>query len=106
AMVQLSNKEQLLFACTHLCSQRDSTNRMLQIKAIGGLLRNSTTPIVIAGDFNATPDSHVIRTLDTHFTRTCAPCEFTFPADQPKHAIDFIAFAPLEKFSVKDHQAV
>ena len=106
ATIQLSAKEELLFACTHLDSRRDSTNRHLQVRAIAGLLSDTSIPIVIAGDFNATPESLVIRTLDEHFTRTCNPCEFTVPVDEPKKAIDFIAFAPKEAFKVKTHAVV
>lgn len=103
ATIQISSKESLLFACTHLDAQSDSTNRYLQIKAIEGLLKDSTLPVIIAGDFNASPGSQVIRILDNNFTRTCDPCEFTIPVDQPRRVIDFIAFAPPKTFRIKQH---
>jgi endonuclease/exonuclease/phosphatase family metal-dependent hydrolase len=106
ATIELSAKEKFLFACTHLDSQRDSVNRLLQIKAIKGLLEETEVPVVIAGDFNATPGSEVIRILDTSFTRTCDPCEYTIPVDNPNKAIDFVAFTPAKRFRVKRHAVV
>jgi len=103
ATVQLSSKYQLLFACTHLDAQRDSANRHLQIRAIEGLLKDSALPVIIAGDFNAAPGSGVINILDNTFKRTCDPCDFTIPVDQPETAIDFIAYAPRTLFTVKEH---
>ena len=103
ATVQLSSKYKMLFACTHLDAQRDSANRHLQIRAIEGLLKDSPLPVIIAGDFNAAPGSRVINILDNSFKRTCDPCDFTIPVEQPKTAIDFIAFAPAAMFKVKEH---
>lgn len=106
AIIQLSAREQFLFACTHLDAQRDSTNRYLQMKAIAGLLGDVSLPIIIAGDFNAVPGSQVIRTLDKHFTRTCDPCDFTIPADHPNRTIDFIAYSPDQAFKVRMHSVI
>lgn len=104
--VQLSNKQQIVFACTHLDAQRDSVNRRLQMNAILALLRDSVHPIILAGDFNAGPSSEVIRTLDDKFTRTCNPCDFTIPVADPKKAIDFIAYTPAKMFVVKKHGVI
>lgn len=106
ATIALSAKEKILFACTHLDAMKDSINRMLQIKAIEGLLNHSPLPVVIAGDFNASVNTSVIAVLDSNFSRTCDPCEFTSPADQPRRTIDFIAYAPSKRFKVKQHQVI
>lgn len=106
AMIQLSAKEKILLACTHLDARRDSLNRLLQIKAITGLLKDAEVPILIAGDFNAAPGSEVINILDEHFTRTCDPCDFTSPVDNPRRTIDFIAFSPAKDFKVKKHLVI
>jgi endonuclease/exonuclease/phosphatase family metal-dependent hydrolase len=81
AVITLSGKKEIVFACTHLDAQRDSVNRELQIKAISEILKTSKRPVIIAGDFNAPPGSGVIRVLDAHFKRTCTRCDFTIPAD-------------------------
>lgn len=106
ATLQVTPKQTILFACTHLDATRDSTNRRLQITAIEGLLKNSTQPIIIAGDFNAEPGSHVIRILDNNFTRTCNACDYTIPVDKPTKVIDFIAFSPSTTFKVRQHLVI
>jgi endonuclease/exonuclease/phosphatase family metal-dependent hydrolase len=106
ATITLPGKREIVFACTHLDAQADSVNRALQINAIAEALKKSTVPVVIAGDFNAHPGSGVIGMLDTYFKRTCDPCDFTIPVDKPKRAIDFIAFSPEKKFTVKKHEVI
>lgn len=106
AMIQLTPGESILFATTHLDARRDSIDRLLQIKAIAGVLENVKVPMVIAGDFNAAPGSEVIKVLDSNFTRTCDPCDFTIPVDTPKRAIDFIAYSPSGSFHVENHKVI
>lgn len=106
AIIRLPGKQELLFACTHLEAGRDSTNRQLQMAAIGDLLEDVSMPIIIAGDFNAAPGSKVIRILDHHFDRTCDPCDPTIPVENPRKAIDFIAFSPSGQFKVKQHKVI
>lgn len=106
AMIKLTPRESILFATTHLDARRDSIDRLLQIKAIAGVLENVKVPMVIAGDFNAAPGSEVIKVLDSNFTRTCDPCDFTIPVDTPKRAIDFIAYSPSGSFHVENHNVI
>jgi endonuclease/exonuclease/phosphatase family metal-dependent hydrolase len=106
AVISLPGDRKLIFASTHLDAQRDSVNRLLQINAIKTQLKNAVFPVIIAGDFNAAPGSEVIRVLDSHFKRTCNPCEFTIPVDVPRKAIDFIAFSPAEAFRVNEHRVI
>src|ERR1700754_997538 len=61
------NGKQLTIACTHLDHLRNDTNRVMQINAITEMLKNEKNPVIIAGDFNATPGSKVINTLDQYF---------------------------------------
>lgn len=106
ATVELSSKEKLLFACTHLDAQKESGNRLVQMKAIAGLLGESSIPVILAGDFNAVPGSEVINLLDEHFHRTCESCEFTIPVDTPNRTLDFITFRPSKTFRVRQHQVI
>ena len=106
ALIQISSQESILFATTHLDARRDSTDRLLQIKAIDDHLRNADVPVVLAGDFNAATGSEVIRILDSNFTRTCDPCAFTIPVTTPKRAIDCIAFSPATSFRIKKHVVI
>jgi endonuclease/exonuclease/phosphatase family metal-dependent hydrolase len=106
ATITLPGKKEIVFACTHLDAQRDSVNRELQIRAITEVLKSTTAPVIIAGDFNAPPGSGTIRMLDASFKRTCDPCDFTIPTDKPNKAIDFIAFSPAKVFKVIKHEVI
>ncbi|SDM33796.1 Metal-dependent hydrolase, endonuclease/exonuclease/phosphatase family [Catalinimonas alkaloidigena] len=106
ARVQLPNGRAIRFASTHLDAGRDSTNRQLQIDAIVQRTAADSLPWLIGGDFNATPHSGVIRTLDAAFTRTCHDCAPTIPIDRPEKAIDFLAFRGEPPFRVVDHQVI
>lgn len=108
AQINLPGGQKLLFANTHLDAQRNDTNRLLQINAITEILKTEDLPVVITGDFNAEPGSAVMNISDRHFQRTCIgdDCGFTIPVINPRKTIDFIAFAPKNKFSVLKHQVI
>jgi len=94
------------FGSTHLDAQKDSVNRKLQIEEINRIAGLETTPFIIAGDFNAPPESSIIQQLDKEFTRTCQQCAPTIPVINPKKAIDFIAVRPAGQFKIKSHEVI
>ncbi|QNF35842.1 endonuclease/exonuclease/phosphatase family protein [Adhaeribacter swui] len=100
AKVKLPNNTTIRFGSTHLDAQSDSVNRQLQIAEIARIAATEKLPFIIAGDFNASPESGSIKALDQHFTRTCQTCEPTIPVENPTKAIDFIAYTPAKKFKV------
>ncbi|MDT7830117.1 endonuclease/exonuclease/phosphatase family protein [Pricia sp. S334] len=104
--VTLAQDRHIRFASTHLDSQKEDTNRLLQIKEIGRIASKESLPLIIAGDFNASPGSEVIDILDQNFKRTCDDCEPTIPVDHPEKAIDFIVFHPKKAFKVLKHKVV
>jgi len=107
AVITLGNGKKLVFASTHLDAQTDDANRFLQITKIKELLQMETLPVIVAGDFNAAPGTRIINTLDSYFTRTCTTgCGFTIPATNATKTIDFIAFAPADKFTVLEHKVI
>ena len=107
ATIVLPGNREFIFASTHLDAQRNDRNRQLQIKKILDVLKGQNLPVVIAGDFNATPESDVIRQLDNYFTRSCITnCPFTIPEVTPDRTIDYIAFAPAKNFTVLSHSVV
>jgi endonuclease/exonuclease/phosphatase family metal-dependent hydrolase len=107
AKVDLPNGKQFVFACTHLDAQHTDVNRQLQIKKILEVLQQESLPVVIAGDLNATPNSDVIKQLDSYFKRSCVgDCPFTIPETNPNKTIDYIAFAPAAAFRVVSHLVV
>lgn len=107
ATIVLPGNRKFVFACTHLDAQHEDVNRQLQIKKILEVLKEEKLPVVIAGDFNAAPNSDVIKQLDSYFTRSCVSnCPFTIPETSPNRTIDYIAFAPATKFAVVSHTVV
>ncbi len=104
--VALPDGSAILFYSTHLDAQKADTNRLLQIEDINTITSKETLPLIIAGDFNAIAGTPVIDSLDRHFKRTCESCAPTIPVNAPEKAIDFIAFRPKNKFSVKDHRVI
>jgi endonuclease/exonuclease/phosphatase family metal-dependent hydrolase len=107
AIITLPGGREFLFASTHLDAQRNDTNRIMQIKRITEKLANEKLPAIIAGDFNAVPESEVISILDSHFARTCINgCGYTIPEVNPTKTIDYIAFKPAGSFRVVEHKVI
>jgi endonuclease/exonuclease/phosphatase family metal-dependent hydrolase len=107
AKVTLPDGTSIRFGSTHLDAQRDSVNRQMQIGKIAEIASSEPLPFIIAGDFNATPETGVIGLLDKHFTRTCQSCAPTIPVTNPSKAIDFIAYnQPSDNFTVASHKVV
>ncbi|MCM4155748.1 endonuclease [Gramella sp. AN32] len=105
--IQTSEGNEIRFGSTHLDAQSAPTNRLVQIQKIVNLAKNEELPFIIAGDFNALPESEVVGILDSHFDRTCRLCPFTIPANEPTRTIDYIAFNhPQQKFRVEEHKVV
>jgi len=104
ATVTLPGNKSLVLACTHLDAQKSDINRDLQIKEITRLANTMAGPIIIAGDFNASEGSNVIKQLDANFQRTCQSCSGSFGGKE--EAIDFIAFRSNSNFSTMQHKVV
>ena len=106
AKIKLASGRMILFANTHLDAQKSPENRMAQIKDINAIASKEKLPFLITGDFNAYPDSEVIRTMDEVFVRTCEDCAPTIPSDKPVRSIDFVAFKRQSPFAIGSHQVV
>ncbi|MDT0678637.1 endonuclease/exonuclease/phosphatase family protein [Autumnicola musiva] len=104
--IKLPDGKFLRFGSTHLDAQKENTNRLLQISEIAKISSEEELPMIIAGDFNDTPNSEVIAVLDTSFKRTCNDCKPTIPVNDPLHAIDFIAYKPQKNFSIRGHKVI
>jgi endonuclease/exonuclease/phosphatase family metal-dependent hydrolase len=107
AVIHLPEGKKIVFACTHLDAQKADTNRFLQINKITEILQQEKLPVIIAGDFNATPTSRIINRLDEFFTRTSlVDGGFTIPVEKPNKTIDFIAYKPASYFNVVEHKII
>jgi endonuclease/exonuclease/phosphatase family metal-dependent hydrolase len=107
----------LLFMCTHLDFRPPDDERMNSAETINGLMRKRGAQLaIIAGDFNANPDSGPIRELakewkiagwkegsETEIGESGgkdAKAVVTFPADKPDHCIDYVMCRPADSWKV------
>lgn len=104
--ISLPDNTFIRFGSTHLDAQKTDTNRLLQINEIVKIASEENLPMIVAGDFNAPPNTEVIDVLDQYFTRTCSTCEPTIPVHNPSKAIDFIFYKPQDFLSVISHRVI
>ncbi len=106
AKLVLPSGKLIRFANTHLDAERNPANKLAQIRDINAIALKEKLPFIVVGDFNAYPDSEVIKIMDGVFTRTCNACEPTIPADKPTKSIDFIGFKIANPFTIKSHEVI
>lgn len=90
--VQLPSGKEVRFGSVHLDYRRDPKDRLKQLEEIVKVTSKDDLPVILAGDFNAQPDSETMETVYKHFEPTCSECEPTFPADNPDKTIDFVVY--------------
>jgi len=81
------------FVSTHL----DFTNtkeRQIQVQKLNEVLLNRPYPIIVAGDFNARPDSEEIEVGMSQWMQISNNEKATIPAKNPKSQIDYIFSYP------------
>ncbi len=101
--------EKILFASTHLDHTGDEQYRILQAKTIvNDILPDLKYPLIIAGDWNATPESEPISILTKALTPGCygSGCPFTFPYDFPNRTIDYIMYTPKHRFVFLSYKSI
>ena len=81
--------QDVMLACTHL-SLTDE-DRMASAGLILAEAEGSTKPFLVAGDFNAVPESNFIKQIEREFIVLSPKNKPTFPSRSPKACIDYIA---------------
>lgn len=103
----LPSGDTITFIGTHLDHTRDPSDRITQVKEINQYFSTNHHPSILAGDLNTKPDSEVFNLLMSHwrpaFGDNPAP---TFPCDGPRVKIDYIMFAPANRWRVLDSQVI
>ena len=84
----------LVFCATHLSYHGDDQERMDSVELLKAMMAGwEGLPVIVAGDFNALPDSRVLKaaTAFMHDAHIADATEgLTFPADEPVRRIDYI----------------
>lgn len=81
--------DKYIYCCTHLSLTGE--DRLASLDIIRKEAAKANKPLFIAGDFNAHPDSEVIKGIQNDFVILTNTKQPTFPADEPKETIDYIA---------------
>lgn len=103
--VKLPSGKTIIFASTHLGLKEP--NRLLQAEKIMENLGKTDTPVILAGDFNAVPESAVVQYFDQFFTRTCIEnCAPTIPVEKPDKTIDYIMFKNKNAFQTRELRVI
>jgi len=106
ADVSLPGGGTVLFASTHL-EVVSETDRLEQAAALNALVEDPEIPAILAGDFNALPDSAPMTVLQQHWTvadgENPAP---TFPSDAPEIKIDYVLFRPAARWAVVESRVI
>lgn len=80
---------------------RTAEERLAQARALQGILSPDTVPTILAGDFNSTPDSEVMRLLAESWEIVDKGDDhLTFPSFGPEREIDFVLLWPRGRFVV------
>lgn len=82
---------EFVFACTHLSlTEEDRIASLAIIKELARKTAAKDKPLILAGDFNDTPESLFIQSLLANFRSLTSLSDPTFPADRPEELIDYI----------------
>ena len=101
------NGPKILFIGTHL-EHANCPVRLRQAESLMHILNTAKPlPAVLAGDFNDSPQSPVIKTiLEQWQDATASAPGPTWPADKPKNKIDYVFYRPAEQWRIVSAEVV
>jgi endonuclease/exonuclease/phosphatase family metal-dependent hydrolase len=100
ATLTLPGGQQIAFIGTHL-DHTGAAEREAQARALNASFAGKGIPSILAGDFNATPESRTIEILKEQWAvASDGNPEPTFPSDDPKIKIDYVMVAPASRWKV------
>ncbi len=96
----------LTFATTHL-DHMNAEIRNQQTNKLNEIFADWAFPVILAGDFNATPQSAPLKILEQQWScATSAPEFLTFPANAPNRQLDYIFFRPQQHYKSQSAQVL
>lgn len=78
-----------ILACTHL--SLTEADRRASLAIIAAEASKANKPFFLAGDWNATENSEILKEIKKDFKIVSNPKQHTFPADKPDSCLDYIA---------------
>ncbi len=87
----------LIFCSTHFDHRSEDRERLASAESLRSfVVRQRSVPLIVAGDFNAVPDSRVIRAIVSVLRDSSGASTdqrtFTIPANAPHRKIDYILY--------------
>lgn len=102
---QTASGQPIIFAGTHLCHQHDE-NRIAQVQTINDYFSRKEAPVMIAGDFNFTPDSDPYTKMQKQWMDAAlendGPPQPTISAENPNRRIDYLFLSNRSNWEVLD----
>jgi endonuclease/exonuclease/phosphatase family metal-dependent hydrolase len=102
--LKLDGRE-ITFATTHLHHQSDEFRQKQAVK-LNEVFADSSHPMILAGDLNATPTSKPLAVLTPKWGVTGGKNLFTFPAEKPTSQIDYVMYRPRDAFRMVGVSAI
>jgi endonuclease/exonuclease/phosphatase family metal-dependent hydrolase len=104
----LPSQDTISFIGTHLDHLRDESNRINQAKEINRVLSRGKYPSILAGDLNAEPESETMKIIGQMWTPSYLnrKIEFTYSSENPVKKIDYVLFAPANRWKVIETRAI
>lgn len=113
AMIKVKKDDkEFYFTATHLDHLQIEDNRILQANQLKQIVTDLNKPLILAGDFNAKPESQTITIVKSYMTLGCRQqCAFTYPSGggsygAPDKTIDYIMYSPTDKFTINNYNAI
>lgn len=104
--VEVNDGKPLRFISTHF-QHNVPVDRLAEAKSINQHFGNDDLRTILAGDFNAKPDSEPILELEKHWTHAASePYTPTAPSKNPRSRIDYITYRPAEAFKVVREEVI
>ena len=88
--------QKFIFACTHL-DYIDAETRKMQARFIMNAIKDAKYPLILAGDFNATPDEEAYYVFNYNMLDLTNKVP-TWPAEDPRDKLDYIFAYPAQDF--------
>ncbi|MCW9707825.1 endonuclease/exonuclease/phosphatase family protein [Fodinibius salsisoli] len=105
---ETSSGQPFIFAGTHLCHQYEE-NRLAQAGAVNSHFEDEKN-VLIAGDFNFTPDSDSYRAIQKQWLDAAViynqPPEMTYSFEHPERRIDYLFLSKKSNWEVLDVKAI
>jgi endonuclease/exonuclease/phosphatase family metal-dependent hydrolase len=106
AVQMMIDGQRYSFVTTHL-HHRNPELRRQQAARLREIFGKIEHPVILAGDFNALPNSPPMQVFQTDWTNATADEKLlTYPAQTPARQIDYVLFRPVDRLRLSGAQVV